>query len=166
MRKFFTENRVLAFIQIGLALGGGWLVIAVINSLANLDWLYLAAIFCFVSSALAAGLYRVVGQQKVATVSPSQPLQRREPSVYEQLAQLQREGEQTRDEITWQRMGRSLRLNKWRLNVRSFIYSHAPEYHDEIAAFTGDLSDDLELHAGISKLIKKIMSDSNYRNAK
>src|SRR2546421_4471589 len=59
-RRFATENRLLALVQIGLALGGASLVIAVVRSLSSLPALYLVAIFLLVAGGLAYFFYRVM----------------------------------------------------------------------------------------------------------
>lgn len=58
--RFATENRLLALIQIGLALGGATLVTALLRSLASLPGLYLVAIFLLVAGGLAYVLYRAL----------------------------------------------------------------------------------------------------------
>lgn len=157
--KWITENRLLAFIQIALAVGGASIVIAVIHSLSSLPWLYLAAIFCFVAAASAGGLYRVFAP---ATSAPQPELrpQRRAPTLYEQLQRALKVGDEIATEIEWQRMGRSLRLNDWRVSVRSLI---PPEYTDEISQISQSGADDLETFEAVKELINRIMRDPNYR---
>jgi hypothetical protein len=74
--RWITEDRVLAFVQIALALGGGALVTAGVHSLTSLPWLYLAGVFLLVAGGVAGLLYRFMPSNRAlhrATPIPDEP---------------------------------------------------------------------------------------------
>lgn len=164
MRKLFTENRVLAFIQIALAFGAGSIVIAAIHSLSSLPWLYLAAIFCVVTAATAGGLYRLFGAASPALVRESPPPKL---TLYDHLVQAKRRGEEIQREIRWANAGRSLAFEYWQIGLRATIANSAPEYLAEAQALMDHYTsggEEEEKHAAKwLALLDRVMKDPKYR---